>query len=56
MTKNWREKEGTLLGDAVDPDAQFKQTDIRTFGEQNQVLAYVIGDGLVTRRLLYRPV
>ena len=49
MTKNWREKDGTLAGTFKElPDAAFMQNDIRTFGELNQVLDYLIGEGLVT--------
>ena len=48
MTENWRKQTGTLLGDAVDPDAQFLNKDTRTFGEQNQVLDYLIGNELVS--------
>ena len=49
MTKNWREKDGTLAGTFKElPDANFMQNDIRTFGELNQVLDYLIGEGLVT--------
>lgn len=41
MTKNWREKDGTLAGTFKElPDAAFMQNDIRTFGELNQVLDY----------------
>lgn len=45
MTKNWREKDGTLAGTFENlPDADFERSDIRTFGELNQVLDYRIGD------------
>lgn len=45
MTKNWREKDGTLAGTFKElPDAAFMQNDIRTFGELNQVLDYQTSD------------
>lgn len=45
MTKNWREKDGTLAGTFKElPDADFMQNDIRTFGELNQVLDYQTSD------------
>lgn len=45
MTKNWREKDGTLAGTFKElPDAAFMQNDIRTFGELNQVLDYQTRD------------
>ena len=41
MTKNWREKDGSLAGTFESlPNAAFMNSDIRTFGELNQVLDY----------------
>lgn len=45
MTKNWREKDGTLAGTFESlPNAAFMNSDIRTFGELNQVLDYQTSD------------
>lgn len=45
MTENWREKDGTLAGTFKNlPNAAFMNSDIRTFGELNQVLDYQTSD------------
>lgn len=45
MTENWREKDGTLAGTFKNlPNAAFMNSDIRTFGELNQVLDYQTRD------------